>query len=695
MSTTTTFRAALSSLSLLATLAAGCECGSPPRGTTLCTDTRDCPSGETCVARRCVSGGLDAGARDGDVPLDGATRDGGGRPPCTIAPSPLAFENPALELHWRGAGLPFPALEQVIHSPVVIDLVEDGPDVDVPEIVFVSYRDFNSPGVLRVVRGRPPYETLLTVAGDGTGDVMDDTRAMPSILFDSHPAAGDVDGDGAPDVVFLLQAGGAMAIARDGRTLWTTSAMDLPRAEIQPNASVALADLDGDGRVEVIAGRAVLEGATGAVRWIGTEGRGVNGQGPLSCVADVAPTPGLEVIAGRTVYDATGAVVWSAAGGSGDGFCAIADVTDAMGAQARDGMPEVIRVAGGTVYVHAGATGAVRYRRARPSGMGVPGNGGAPTVADFDGDGFAEIGVAGSFCYSVIDLGCVGAMPPAACAGNGLLWQASTEDDSSNVTSSTVFDFNGDGAAEVVYNDEQHFLVFDGRTGAELFREDNPSRTRTEQPIVVDVDNDGNAEIVFSANMEAAFAGDRLGGMERIPGLEIWSSADDSWVGARVIWNQHTYHIDNVGPTGAIPRAEAASWLGHNTYRLNVALEDLTRAPDLVGELGSFDVGRCGEGVLVVCAMIRNDGDVRVGPGLVVTFYDGDPDAGGVVIGSATTTRDLEPGGAGERVCVDWAMAPTTPREVFVRVDSEGGARECLEDNNTVSLGPAQCTTVM
>lgn len=694
--------AATIGLLLASSLAAGCECGTDPGGGT-CTSSRDCRTGFVCRDERCVRADGDAGE---DPPGDGGVTDGGGfvgdggglpAGSCTVTPAAAPFESPALELHWRGAGLPFPELEQAIMSPVVLDFLEDGPDETIPEIIFVSYRDFNGTGVLRIVSGRPPYETRMTLAGDGTGPVVDDTMALPSLRFDAHPAAGDIDGDGQPELVALLEAGGAVAYRRDGTELWRTDATTLPRAAVIPNASVALADLDHDGTPEVIVGNVVMDGATGAVRWTGTGGRGVNGQGPLSCVADVvASSPGLEIVAGNTVYSSTGAVLWRAPGGTGDGFCAIADVVDASGVAARDGMPEVVRVAGGVLYVHDGATGAVRWMRNLPTCMSNAGNGGAPTVADFDGDGLAEIGVAGAFCYTVFDPACSAMPRPAECVGNGLLWRVDTEDDSSNVTSSTVFDFNGDGAAEVIYNDEQHFLVFEGRTGAELYRQPNPSRTRTEQPIVADVDNDGNAEIVFSANNEAAFAGDGLSMAERIPGIEIWSSADDSWVGARTIWNQHTYHIDNVDLLGRIPRDEAPSWLGHNTYRLNVALEGALLAPDLVGSSSSFDESRCGEGILVVCAEIWNRGDVLVGPGLEVSFYDGDPDAGGTLIGTATTTRTLEPRGAMERVCVDWAGAPVdVAREVFVRVDSAGGERECFEDNNTASLGDALCRVIM
>lgn len=695
-----TVLASATALAALSLSLAGCDCGGDT-GVTTCNSSRECRGGYVCRDERCVPDTrTDGGDEDGGVRSDaGPPGDGGGLPPgsCTVTPAASAFENPALELHWRGAGVPFPELEQAIVSPVVIDFLEDGPDETIPEIVFVSYRDFNAAGVLRIVSGRPPYETRMTLAGDGSGPVVDDTMATPMLRFDAHPAAGDVNGDGEPEIVALLEAGGAVAFRRDGSELWRTDATMLPRAAVTPNASVAIADLLHDGSPEVIVGNVVIDGTTGAVRWTGTGGRGVNGQGPLSCVADVvAGSPGMEVIAGNTVYSATGAVLWSAPGGTGDGFCAIADVVDASGAAARDGMPEVVRVASGVLYVHDGATGAVRWMRNLPACMSNAGNGGAPTVADFDGDGLAEIGVAGAFCYTVFDPACSAMPRPPECAGNGFLWRFDTEDDSSNVTSSTVFDFNGDGTAEVIYNDEQNFLVLDGPTGAELYRQPNPSRTRTEQPIVADVDNDGNAEIVFCANNEAAFAGDSLSAAERIPGVEVWSSADDTWVGARIIWNQHTYHIDNVGIRGEIPRDEPASWATHDTYRLNLALEDALLAPDLVGETSSFDESRCGEGILRVCAEIRNRGDVLVGPGLEVSFYDGDPDAGGTLIGTATTTRTLEPRGAGERVCVDWSGAPIdVAREVFVRVDSAGGERECFEDNNTVSLGDALCRVIM
>lgn len=676
---------------------AGCDCGGGGGGP--CVIASDCPTGEICLDGMCQA------LPDGDLPdtpgvdsaIDSATdaMDAGADaviPPgeCTITPDPSPFDNPALELHWDATGLPFPNMSQSIHSPIVIDFIPDAGGELVPEIIFQSYSNtFGNPGVIRVVSGRPPYTTLMTLAGDGTGPVIDDSMATASILKDAHPAAGDLDGDGAPELVAVVQGGGIIALRNDGTEYWRADAGAVPASEFNQNGSLAIHDLEGDGIPEVIIGRVVMEGRTGAVRFIGTGSLGKNGQGPLSCVADVvAASPGQEIIAGHTVYSATGTILWEADDGN-HGFCAIADIVDAAGTAARDGSPEVIRVAAGTVYVHAGEDGALLYSRQLPNCNDDRGRGGAPTVADFEGDGLMEIGVAGSFCYSVIDPECVDPLP-ASCRQNGILWRTDTEDNSSNVTSSTVFDFNGDGRAEVVYNDEQYFQVLDGVDGTVIFREPNPSRTRTEQPIVADVDNDGNAEIIFTANNEADFAGDSIPGAERIPGLEIWSSADDSWVGARPIWNQHTYHISHVTETGTIISPEAGSWTTHNSYRLNAPDDDALNAPDLTASLGDFDTIRCGEGVLVVCAEVANRGDTRVGPGLVVEFYEGDPDAGGTLIGTATTMGGIDRG-ASERVCIDWADAPTTPTEVFVRVDADDSERECIEDNNTVSLGEGNC----
>ena len=60
-----------------------------------------------------------------------------------------------------------------------------------------------------------------------------------------------------------------------------------------------------------------------------------------------------------------------------------------------------------------------------------------PAVADLDGDGEPEIGIADSEWYWAFE------------TDGSLKWQAPTSDCSSASTGSTVFDFDGDGAADL------------------------------------------------------------------------------------------------------------------------------------------------------------------------------------------------------------------------------------------------------
>jgi hypothetical protein len=253
-----------------------------------------------------------------------------------------------------------------------------------------------------------------------------------------------------------------------------------------------------------------------------------------------------------------------------------------------------------------------------------------------------------------------------------------------------VFDFNGDGRAEVVYNDQYWFSVFDGVTGRALFQHRNSSRTRTENPTVADVDNDGDAEIVFSANSEASFLG-----LEFLtdPGVEIWGDRRGRWVGARRVWNQHAYHITNVTETGTVVSGEPPSWTVLNAYRQNLREGgDVLVVPDLWGGHGTY---RCtGRNTAILEVEVQNWGLERVGPGVVVGFYRGHPRDGDRVT-EAVTTRTLEPSGGSEIVRVE-VMLSEPVVDWWARIDdpaSEDGDRvlECREGNNDVFIWRPWC----
>lgn len=630
-------------------------------------------------------GGTGDGSTSGD---GGSTGDGGGTGDasvdagmlCTITPSPEAFMNPSLTLHWRAdrMGDPFPNVDQVCSTPAVANILPEAPDEPpVPEIAFMTFDCANNyaNAILRVISGTAPHRLLWS----SNGSAMPNMTGASTLRWDGHIAIGELDGNPANGLeIVAVRSGGSFSLVAfhgDGSRYWISSGMSSIGGA---NPSVNIADLDQDGVPEVIAGASVFNGRTGALRWQGTGATGVNGQGPLSVVANLDDDNTLEVIAGGTVYESDGRVRFAA---MGQGFAAVGDMLDAGNNSGHDGVSEVVRVVAGRVEILDRRTGMVRWTQNIPTTM----LGGAPTIADFDGDGESEIGVAGALRYVVIDPGCTGA--GGGCEARGIRWSIVTEDSSSEVTSSTVFDFNGDGASEVVYNDEEQFYVLDGRNGRVLFRNWNPSQTRTEQAIVADVDGNGQADIVFGANQCADFAGDKIPAAmraaERVPGLEIWSGGASIWSGARAIWNEHGYHIDNLTDDGLVPRRENAHWRTHNSFRLNRPRDRVQLAPDLAANALP---GLCDAMNARVCVNVRNTGAANAST-VVVSLYDR---MGGTRIATASTMGAV---GAGrmEQVCFT-IPSPGSTRDYYVRVDDDNGNAECNETNNgttvTVMCGP-------
>jgi hypothetical protein len=358
------------------------------------------------------------------------------------------------------------------------------------------------------------------------------------------------------------------------------------------------------------------------------------------------------------------------------------------------------------VRVQDGASGAMLIG---PGGSWVDGtfaipgggSGGPPTIADFDGDGLPEIATAGQGNYVVYDPDCFASPPRAggdACATTDFLrWSAVTQDLSSSVTGSSVFDFQGDGVAEVVYNDECFLHVYDGRDGTELLMDPIPNSSRTgyEYPIVVVANND---QAVSRDNCPAAYASAFGVAVGDLPaeyasgtrGVFVYGDAFDSWVPTRPIWNQYSYHVTNVGPTGNVPATEADNWTtpGLNNYRQNVQGRGIFNAPDL--EVSLEAAGMCADRAILLSAVVTNAGSRGVPAGVAITFVRTDvtPEE---VVGTAATESPLLPGGS-ERVTVTASDVPAdTDLSFEVRVDppgdvgDPGAVVECDEEDNVAT----------
>ncbi|HEX2734715.1 MAG TPA: CARDB domain-containing protein [Polyangiaceae bacterium] len=318
-----------------------------------------------------------------------------------------------------------------------------------------------------------------------------------------------------------------------------------------------------------------------------------------------------------------------------------------------------------------------------PSGAVVPGS----CASNADCDPAAVCNLAAKRC---------------TCLHNG--WSRDSDDDSSRATSSSVFDFNGDGAAEAIYNDECNFRIYDGSSGEVLFSEVSRSRTVIENPIVADVDNDGNAEVVTITNTEQSGRCDDDTMQPTGPhGLRVWGDAQDTWVGTRRIWNQQSYSVTNVTENAIVPDHPPESWgvfegRYYDTYRSQPRSYGV--APDLTVvavSLFSPDAG-CGQlsNTIQIVFEVKNAGDQRVGPGVQVGFFGtwaGTEEALNGPDGPLSVVLDtsIEPGKSVIRTvtfnAADQTARGKLPDSVRVLVDSAttstfGSERECHEDNN-------------
>jgi hypothetical protein len=267
-------------------------------------------------------------------------------------------------------------------------------------------------------------------------------------------------------------------------------------------------------------------------------------------------------------------------------------------------------------------------------------------VADFDGDGAAEIAWASSNVFQVAEL-------------NGTLVWSKTINDYSGLAACSGYDIDGDGVYEILYADQDTFYIFDGSTGATNFSQTgHASGTLWEYPSVADIDNDGSAEIVIGSNNYW---------MSGWSGLTVFGHNGSGWMKSGPTWHTHDFAVTNINPDGSVPATPTPWWQTYNVYRARPAVD--TAATNLAPVFIDVCAASCEDGGLVEATVVlENDGGTDSAEDVMVSLY---ADDGGVLtlidqlvrpglVSSGTSTDSLtftftaeQLGADGLRVIVD------------------------------------------
>lgn len=203
---------------------------------------------------------------------------------------------PTLMWSWQGSHF-MPEYDQVMVSPVVVQLNDDNGDgkinnSDVADVIVITFKDdqYTDGGLVRALSGIDGSELW----DYSNGGIIADAR--------SSVAAGDLDGDGFVEIVtsnreeafynILDNKGNIKKRIEKNETNWRTI------------GQIALADLNNDGAIEVIAPDGVYEYDAGVsmygYAWT-----------PSPISFDYDSDGKQEVFADQTLFDRNGGAIWS------------------------------------------------------------------------------------------------------------------------------------------------------------------------------------------------------------------------------------------------------------------------------------------------------------------------------------------------------------------------------------------------
>ena len=595
-------------------------------------------------------------------------------------------------------------------SPMVGDLDGDG----IPEIVVIGktgdYSGFKNINVFDGASGElktsltfdvtsgdwasPVPFVLVDADANGWGEIV---YVISNTIY-SYEASHDINGD-----LQLTKKWGPVTYDKK-----STSTAYLP----QPLA----ADFNGDGKAEIVVNSCIINGTTGAI--IGrTEANitsayvarnGATGEATFAGLGDFDDDGLPELVLGASIYKITVNDAGTIATCSllsknttvGDGFVAVADLD-------LDGALDVVvaNVSGGSARfftwkpdINGGAgTYLGPYSLLNGSGAASP-TMSFPFVGDIDGKEengkyYPEI------CFSTPNA--VRAFRYNTAASNHVQkWLLPTSDGSGG-TGIVLFDFDNDGASELVYRDETKLRIIDGRPDRNLTDSDNlasvdcKSGTAWEYPVIADVDGDGSANILVTCFIGSVNSAANT--------LMVYESSMQPWAPTRKVWHQVAYDAVQINenlttPAYPLPKQTAFTANGRSYYPyngtltqvpiMNMNMKPVIEAADpYVQDITSEQINATTARVTVT---ITNQGANNVNSSIPIALY-AESISTANLIAVKTLGVTLQPGNSA-MVSFDVPVS-SIKSPIIVRIQDRGddvfpalgSFNDCNYDNNTSS----------
>jgi hypothetical protein len=436
------------------------------------------------------------------------------------------------------------------------------------------------------------------------------------------PAIADLDHDGYGEFILVGNDRILRCWEHDG-TLKFASTIQVGYGDRYRFSVPNIADFDHNGWAEINIGNQVFNGQTGALLAEGgatlsagehparkANGFSFNSTVPIDALSDAfcPDCDGLEIVAGNQVLSVnlqTGVVaaVVTAEPNFTDGFTSVADFD-------KDGDLDAIvqgkKGALNYVYVWEIETPTVirQFKLFNNWQEGAS----RVNVADLNGDGNLEISFVGyPWLYALKN-------------NFTTLWTRPTNDYSS-VTASSVFDFCGDGSADVVYRGQTHLQILEGANGNVKWQDNCLSATHIENPLILDVDNDGQTEVVISCGTN---------GTQDVGTIFAYEAVGAPGISSRKVWNQHGYFNVNINDDLSVPvhqqnHHKVGNGLQLNTF-MNQYFNPTFPSPDAGLTLGGV---ACLMDSLEVKVNICNTGDNKLPANTPISVYKKNPQANG------------------------------------------------------------------